>query len=502
MHKSTVLGLVGGAALTLLFGQWAFTTNPVESRASQRAAQAEPKEAEKKHETHDDEARDWSDQSRAEPPAESAAAIGPDVIMGGIHQTIRYGPIGGIYAYAFSSQTCSVGDEHLAWDNYGTPTFAMNAYRLHDGRLMQIGIGWVKHACCVANNNNPAICLGMTCQSGPGGVLRVGCLDVYSASWNGNQGYLGPRTGINPHTGELSSLPGGSGSAIERRIQIYQADMDATNFPDALYFIESVYVATDVAQAGNWYNNATYRRVTIDGSYAMTLQDDAQAMIPAIFAWADYGVGPGQPIDESVIIAPVDVPDEGRFYVGSKVIDNGDGTWRYEYAVYNLFSQRSAGSFAVPVGSDVVITDVGFHAPLYHSGEQQDNTPWAVSLSSDAIVWTTAESYLQNPNANAIRWGTLYNFWFTSDQPPVPADAELGLFIPGTPASVFVEVDAPTTVGIPGDLNNDGVVNVADLLILFDNWGPCENCDACPADLNGDCVVNVADMLILFGNWG
>jgi hypothetical protein len=55
---------------------------------------------------------------------------------------------------------------------------------------------------------------------------------------------------------------------------------------------------------------------------------------------------------------------------------------------------------------------------------------------------------------------------------------------------------------IPGDLNGDGVVNVADLLILFDYWGTCNDPDECPADLNGDGVVNVADLLILFDNWG
>jgi hypothetical protein len=53
-----------------------------------------------------------------------------------------------------------------------------------------------------------------------------------------------------------------------------------------------------------------------------------------------------------------------------------------------------------------------------------------------------------------------------------------------------------------GDLNGDGVVNVGDLLLLFDDWGSCGNCDNCPADLNGDCVVNVGDLLILFDNWG
>jgi hypothetical protein len=52
------------------------------------------------------------------------------------------------------------------------------------------------------------------------------------------------------------------------------------------------------------------------------------------------------------------------------------------------------------------------------------------------------------------------------------------------------------------DLNCDGVVNVSDLLILFDGWGDCAECDDCPADLNGDCIVNVSDLLIMFDNWG
>jgi hypothetical protein len=54
----------------------------------------------------------------------------------------------------------------------------------------------------------------------------------------------------------------------------------------------------------------------------------------------------------------------------------------------------------------------------------------------------------------------------------------------------------------PGDLNHDGVVDVADLLILFDQWGECPDPDDCPADLNGDGEVNSSDLLILFDNWG
>jgi carboxypeptidase A2 len=65
--------------------------------------------------------------------------------------------------------------------------------------------------------------------------------------------------------------------------------------------------------------------------------------------------------------------------------------------------------------------------------------------------------------------------------------------------NVTVIVNAADCPDCPADLNGDGVVNVADLLILFDNWG--EN-PGSPADLNGDGVVNVADLLILFDGWG
>jgi hypothetical protein len=67
-----------------------------------------------------------------------------------------------------------------------------------------------------------------------------------------------------------------------------------------------------------------------------------------------------------------------------------------------------------------------------------------------------------------------------------------------------VLTDASVTIlpDCPGDLNNDGFVNVTDLLLMFDAWGSCSDCDNCPADLNGDCEVNVSDLLLLFDAWG
>ncbi len=55
---------------------------------------------------------------------------------------------------------------------------------------------------------------------------------------------------------------------------------------------------------------------------------------------------------------------------------------------------------------------------------------------------------------------------------------------------------------IPGDLDGDGDVDVADLLALLSSWGVCADCNDCPADLDGNCSVGTTDLLILLSNWG
>ncbi|MCH8824865.1 MAG: DUF1929 domain-containing protein [Planctomycetes bacterium] len=58
--------------------------------------------------------------------------------------------------------------------------------------------------------------------------------------------------------------------------------------------------------------------------------------------------------------------------------------------------------------------------------------------------------------------------------------------------------------GNAADLNGDGVVDTLDLLLLFAQWGTCDNPPpaGCPADINCDGMVNVQDLLALFANWG
>jgi len=53
------------------------------------------------------------------------------------------------------------------------------------------------------------------------------------------------------------------------------------------------------------------------------------------------------------------------------------------------------------------------------------------------VTWNT-ETLAQNPNANAIRWGTMYNFRFDSNSPPQAATATVGFFKNGAPINVPV----------------------------------------------------------------
>jgi glucose/arabinose dehydrogenase len=50
----------------------------------------------------------------------------------------------------------------------------------------------------------------------------------------------------------------------------------------------------------------------------------------------------------------------------------------------------------------------------------------------------------------------------------------------------------------PGDFNDDGVVNGADLGILLSNWGACQGC---PSDMNGDGAVDGLDLGVLLALW-
>jgi len=420
-------------------------------------------------------------------PGGGGFSTGVDVTLSDSFAVDNWGSVGGIRGYSIASTTCNLGDEDLGWDGSSNqhPLLAMNAYRLFDGRLEQIGMSWLKNTTVAAAGD---LC-GLPCSGFGGSVLNAGCSDVYGSSFNGTQTLLGPRSEVNAYTGDFA-YPYGlgwsmSGDAKYKRMQIHESDLTQ---PGALYFIEGQWTAADDAASGNAMNNASYRRVTVGAGFNLNVTDSMVMGSPAINAWHDYGGGVGVP-DDSVQIVAADVPGEGRFHVAAKVTDLGGGMYRYDYAVRNLNSHRSGGSFSVPVPPGATVTNVGFHDVDYHSGEVYDNTDWTFTQGSDRVTWSSPAQFNENPNTNALRFATMYNFWFESDAAPDAGQVTIGLFRPGSPASISADVSVPAVPPCPADIDGDGDADVADFfafVVAFAAGDPA-------ADINGDGTIDVSD---------
>jgi hypothetical protein len=399
---------------------------------------------------------------------------GPDVIVGDLVGWSKWGTVGGISAYSMGTTSCNIGDAILPWDAESNqhPVIAQHAYRLKGGRFEQIGLSWLKHGWGALTENVCCTCI----DPGNFEALGIGCSDPYDSGLNGDQNGLpggggciaglGPRSQVNASIGDFpypAAMQCATGNAIYKRLQIHISDLDPVLNAGAMYFAESHYVTPHDAAAGNGNNNASHRRITVGalagGAYTLSFNAGfpIEREAPALQAWQDQ--------DAAVSIAVHDVPGDGRFMLAYKCTDKGNGTWNYEYALYNMNSHRSARTFSVPIPSGITVTNIGFHDVDYHSGDGAvmgtsfAGDDWPGALSRGSLEWSTAD-FATDPNANALRWGTLYNFRFDADAAPVAANAEVGLYRSGSPDSIVIATVGPTK---PGDVNGDGQVDVDDL---------------------------------------
>ena len=429
----------------------------------------------------------------------TAGSIGADVAVCNIPAISRWGTVNGISAYSIGTTSVNLGDEDLEWygDSNRHPRMPMNFFRHCEerGRLEQIGYSWCKDGFCALQLNECGSCdpAGSGCPQ----LLGPGCSDPYSSSLNGSQGGLAPKWQCNAATGQFQYPPTGLPSitaTIGRRIQVLQADLSPQQNPGCKFYTDSQYLHPQDYEAGNNLNNGSYKRMLVgslsSSGYALTPTGNTFLGKPAIYAWEENS--------DSVVIKSHDIPDDGRVFIASDVIDNGDGTFRYEYAVYNFQSDDNVNGFTVPVPAGVEISDIEFKFLNHHSGDPYSNDAWVVTQDGSSITWSTDE-FSQNENANAIRWASMYNFSFTVNAGPATGgDVVLDIFRTNSTEIVsgFYVPSAPTN---PYDLNDDGIVNGADAGIFFGQWGQgCGNF----CDFNEDCIVNSADLGLLFAAWG
>jgi hypothetical protein len=406
------------------------------------------------------------------PPIPNAGSVpGPDVIVGDLNGLSQpdSGVVNGQVGISVGTDSCNLGVVNLDWfqtpDN-DHPVIPQNLYRMSGGAsnndtIEQIGQSSVKHAFTALTEN---IC-SLGCNGTGGTHLGSGCSDPYVVSLNsgGSTHNLGSRAWINPFTGAFpradgatppNSHSGHSHNAVSHRMVVNVTDLNTTTNPGATYFAEAQYITPHEyvwcqAHPGecNMYNNASYRQYSVTGTagpFSFTPVGNTQRAKPAISAWTG---------STQVQIQP-DAANDGIGIVAYKVTNPSAGVWHYEYAIFNQNLDRAIQSFSVPVGSGVTVSNVGFHAPPQQPAWAADgtvgstgfsNAPWTQTSGAGFMAWGS-ETFAQNPNANAIRWGTMYNIRFDSNRPPTAMNATVGFLKTGAPLNVAVQGPSPATV--------------------------------------------------------
>ena len=392
---------------------------------------------------------------------------GPDIIVGDLPAMVEASPTPNPsdtqVGLGIATTSCNNGDQPVhffAIPNTDHSVICENLYRMSGGpnnndRFEQIGESWVKHTFGADQDDD----CNFGCIPWPdASQLGVGCSDPYLAQENAQYSLLGSRAWVNPFTGAFPSTArshtGHVHTPTSHRVLVAKSDLDTTQNTGATYYAEAQYdtpqeYAWCQAHPGqcNMYNNASYRRFNVTGitNFTFTPVGATVPMTPATDAWTG---------STSVTVEPEPGVD-GRAFVVYKVTNPSAGVWHYEYAIHNQNLDRSIQSFSVPLGKGVNISNIGFHAPPNHPGFPNDGTvgntgfsndPWIPNQMPSALTWT-CETLAQNPNANAIRFGTLYNFRFDADQPPQSANATVGFFKTGSPITVGIQ--APGGGGTP-----------------------------------------------------
>jgi len=349
---------------------------------------------------------------------------------------------GGKNHYSFGTTSCNEGNVSLQWTAQRV-NIAQNLFRIEDGRLEQLGYSWLKLGFCAVNEPGCG-----SCQNTPCSTLGVGCADTYWATLNdGHGGHA--KFDVNPTTGQhVQGMTSPSGGAHSGRLKVDSLELGHAG---ATYLAESQYVCEEDAKFGEARNNNSWRPVTTSASGPMNQAGGTVRHECAVEAWRTMDPTVTV-IDIDNLLEPTAIDDaEGHYVLGYKTTDLGGGLWRYEYVVQNLTSDQSGTSFSIPANCDgIVITDLFFRDVDHHSGSIYDNTDWTSSMAGGALTWSCTETFAQNQNANALRWGTLFNFGFTANSAPSMTTATLGLFKPGPNSQLTATVDGPCGTPICG----------------------------------------------------
>ncbi len=305
------------------------------------------------------------------------------------------------------------------------PMLAWAMYRESGGVFEQIGASATKHAFNAQNTDCP-------CASG--NVLWAGgCMDVYGTFTNADRSNLAPRDEItahlvgwdscgslmDPECDDVRNFPTPA-DGLERRLHVAEADLrvDAAN-----YYFEAWYLVKDDIDI---FNSMGWRKVTPLGSGFWTFSlDTSLANGPSLDAWV-----PRETLTASAS-AQVHATGVGQFEVASKVVDQGGGLHRYEYALMNFDFDRQLNGFSVPLEPGSTVSQLAFSDATDVASDD-----WTPSVGANSVSWNA-------PAGLGAEWGEMRRMAFSVDQAPQVFSVLVSPLEPGTPDTFSVAAPVP-----------------------------------------------------------
>ncbi len=306
-----------------------------------------------------------------------------------------------------------------------------------------------------------------------------------------------------PGTGVLHIDTGGGFIEIPMEIvdqNIYDAVFPASVCGSDVYYFFSALTTDDNEDSEP--GNGSFRAFSA-ADVIVSFEDDFEANLGwTVSTTAGDGQwGRGIPVDCNRGDPPADADGSGQCYLTDNSAANGcnsdvdDGTTTLTSPMLDASAEVS------------VISYWRWYSNTFGNAPMQDIFTVQVS-SNNGASWVTME--IVGPAGNEVNGGWFLKNFTVSDFVEPTDQFRIRFIASDTDPQSVVEagIDLVQMIHVvcdsevPGDLNGDGVVSTADLLILLSNWGPCDDCDNCPADFDGNCEVGTGDLLFLLSNWG
>jgi hypothetical protein len=189
-------------------------------------------------------------------------------------------------------------------------------------------------------------------------------------------------------------------------------------------------------------------------------------------------------IDGDVAVIGAIADDDNGAYSGSVYVyeQQADGTWPQTTKLTaddGAESDYFGSSVAIDAGVAVIGASGDFSGSAYVYEQQADGT------------WQQTAKLTADDGASGDYFGSSVA---TSDGVAVIGASSDGDFS----GSAYVYEDVPTNTDCNGDVNCNQVVDVADLDVILSLW----NQDVDGIDISGDGIIGIADLLMLLEAWG